>query len=98
MGLTIQPTANNVNYGKVISVKGGVVDVLFKKELPTINTLLRTGKNNEIVIEVLVQLSINCVRGIALTPTQGLSRGMKVESSNQLLMVGVSGVEFLIKK
>jgi F-type H+-transporting ATPase subunit beta len=77
------------NFGKVVSVRGGVVDVLFEKDLPSINTLLHTGKNNEIAIEILAQLDKNRVRGIALTPTQGLSRGMKVESNNLPLMVGV---------
>jgi F-type H+-transporting ATPase subunit beta len=78
-----------VNYGRVVSVRGGVVDVFFEKDLPSINILLHTGKNNEIVIEVLTQLDKNRVRGIALTPTQGLSRGMQVISNNKPLMVGV---------
>ncbi|MEO8762622.1 MAG: F0F1 ATP synthase subunit beta, partial [Bacteroidia bacterium] len=78
-----------VNYGKVVSVRGGVVDVFFEKDLPSINILLHTGKNNEIAIEVLTQLDENRVRGIALTPTQGLSRGMQVTSNNKPLMVGV---------
>ncbi len=78
-----------VNYGKVVSVRGGVVDVFFEKDLPSINILLHTGKDNEIAIEVLTQLDENRVRGIALTPTQGLSRGMQVISNNKPLMVGV---------
>ena len=39
------------------------------------------GKAGEIVIEILSQLDANHVRGIALTPTQGLARGMPVEVS-----------------
>ncbi len=85
--MTIQATPST--YGKVISVRGGVVDVFFEENLPSIHILLHTGKDNEIAIEVLTQLDENRVRCIALTPTQGLSRGMPVESTNQPLMVGV---------
>ncbi len=75
-------------------MRGGVVDIFFEKVLPSINTLLHTGKSNKISIEVLTQLDKNRVRGIALTPTEGLSRGMQVESTNGPLMVGV-GKEIL---
>ena len=43
--------------------------------------VLRAGAKNEIVIEVLAQLDARHVRGIALTPTQGLARGMAVEDT-----------------
>lgn len=66
------------NIGSVVSVRGSVVDVRFTEQLPPIYTLLRAGKNNEIAIEVLAQLDTQKVRGIALTPTQGLARGMPV--------------------
>ena len=38
-------------------------------------------RKNEIVIEVLAQRDARHVRGIALTPTQGLARGMAVEDT-----------------
>jgi F-type H+-transporting ATPase subunit beta len=69
------------NFGKVISVRGSVVDIYFEQNLPSIYTLLWTGKDGKIAIEVLTQLDSNSVRGIALTPTQGLSRGMIVTDS-----------------
>lgn len=64
--------------GTIISIRGSVIDVRFEDYLPPINSLLRTGKDNRIVIEVWAQLSTSTVRGIALTPTQGLARGMAV--------------------
>ncbi len=64
--------------GTITSVRGSVVDVRFKGYLPPINSLLRTGKDGKIVIEVWAQLSASAIRGIALTPTQGLARGMAV--------------------
>ena len=80
---------NSLTYGKIISVRGSVVDVAFENNLPSIYTLLHSGKNKEIAIEVLSQLDNHRVRGIALTPTQGLSRDMLVETSGKELMVPV---------
>lgn len=67
------------NRGAIISVRGSVVDVRFDQHLPPIYSLLRTGDGGRIVIEVQSQLDAHRVRGIALTPTQGLSRGMLIE-------------------
>ena len=67
------------NLGKVVSVRGSVVDIQFDAHLPPIYTLLRTGDQGRIAIEVLMQLDDHHVRGIALNPTQGLARGMVVE-------------------
>ena len=75
--------------GIILSVRGSVVDIRFEEGLPGINTMLRTGAEGEVVIEVLSQQSENVVRGISLTPTQGLSRGMPVEDSGQTLQVPV---------
>ena len=66
------------NLGAVASVRGSVVDVRFDGPLPPIYSVLRSGAKNEIVIEVLAQRDARHVRGIALTPTQGLARGMVV--------------------
>jgi len=69
------------NLGAVVSVRGSVVDIRFDEHLPPIYSLLYTGLKNEIVIEVLAQQDERHVRGIALTPTQGLARGMVVEDT-----------------
>ena len=70
MGAITTHTNNSLNYGKVISVRGSVVDVWFENKLPTIFTLLHTGEKKEIAIEVLSQIDSNRIRGIALTATQ----------------------------
>jgi F-type H+-transporting ATPase subunit beta len=64
--------------GAVVSVRGSVVDVRFDGHLPPIYSVLHAGAKNQIVIEVLSQRDARHVRGIALTPTQGLARGMAV--------------------
>jgi F-type H+/Na+-transporting ATPase subunit beta len=89
MSSEINDKNKEVNYGKVISIRGSVVDVFFETHLPSINALLHTGKDNKIVIEVLTQLDQQRIRGIALTPTQGLARGMRVESRGKELTVPV---------
>jgi F-type H+-transporting ATPase subunit beta len=70
-----------MNQGVVLSVRGSVVEMRFDRALPPIYALLRTGANREIVIEVQSQPAANSVRGIALTPTQGLARGMTVDDT-----------------
>src|SRR3990167_4163067 len=78
-----------VNSGIVVSVRGSVVDVRFDEQLPPIYSILRAGADNQIVIEVLAQRDARHVRGIALTPTQGLARGMVVQDSGGPLQAPV---------
>jgi F-type H+/Na+-transporting ATPase subunit beta len=68
------------NLGAVVSVRGSVVDVRFDADLPPIYSLLH-AQEGKVAIEVLAQLDAHCVRGIALTPTQGLARGAAVENT-----------------
>ncbi|MEP7266113.1 MAG: F0F1 ATP synthase subunit beta [Saprospiraceae bacterium] len=89
MGEIEKNITNSLDQGKIISVRGSVVDVQFENNLPPIYTVLHSGKNNEIIIEVLAHLNGHQVRGIALTPTQGLARGMFVENLGKQLRVPV---------
>jgi F-type H+-transporting ATPase subunit beta len=85
---------NAPHIGQVVSVRGSVVDVRFGENLPSIHSVLRAGTKNEIVIEVLAQIDAQQVRGIALTPTAGLARGMPVSDTKWPLKVPV-GKEIL---
>jgi len=89
MNTVLNQQTRKLTQGKITSVRGSVVDVWFESNLPPINTLLSTGEKKEILIEVLSQLDHSRVRCIALTPTQGLSRGMIAESQGQQLTVPV---------
>ncbi|GHA03666.1 F0F1 ATP synthase subunit beta [Oceanisphaera arctica] len=73
-----QDNKQDANTGVVVSVRGSVVDIRFDERLPPIYSLLRTGEQQHIQIEVLAQRDACHVRGIALTPTRGLARGMVV--------------------
>ena len=64
--------------GTVVSVRGSVVDVRFDGHLPPIHSMLHAGDNERVVIEVLAQRDAHHVRGIALTHTHCLERGMIV--------------------
>ncbi|HOM28209.1 MAG TPA: F0F1 ATP synthase subunit beta [Deltaproteobacteria bacterium] len=81
--------SEQVNRGTVVSVRGSVVDAWFPQRLPDIFNVLRTGDDNRIVIEVNTHLNANTVRGIALTPTQGLGRGAEVVDTGRFLEVPV---------
>ena len=84
-----RPDSTLVDLGVVTAVRGSVVDARFDTHLPPIHTLLRTGPDRQIFIEVFSQLDAHQVRGIALTATQGLARGMAVEASDKPLEVPV---------
>jgi F-type H+-transporting ATPase subunit beta len=73
----------------VISVRGSVVDVRFPPPLPVRNQALRTGPDDEMVLEVASLLDRERVRCIALTPTRGLARGMRVVDTGGPLQVPV---------
>ena len=75
-----------VNTGTVVSIRGSVIDVRFQDKLPEIHNQLTAGS---IVIEVLIHLTPEVVRGIALVPTQGLARGATVIDTGHPLMVPV---------
>ena len=78
---TMSDRGSPLSPGTVVSVRGSVVDVQFGKDLPPIYSVLRAGSDGKIVIEVMTQLDAHRVRGIALTPTQGLARGMAVQDT-----------------
>jgi len=89
VGAMTADSSVSVNVGRVVAVRGSVVDVLFEHRLPPIHSVLRAGADAQIVIEVLTQLDGRRVRGIALTPTQGLARGMPVEDTGNPLRAPV---------
>lgn len=74
--------------GRVVCIRGSVIDVKFEGPLPAVRTLLKAEKA-QILIEILSHLGPDRVRGISLSPTGGLSRGDVVESTNAPLLAPV---------
>ena len=78
---TFSAAADAHEVGTITSVRGSVVDIRFDGNLPPIYSVLHSGEDGKTVIEVLAQSDSHHVRGIALTPTQGLARGMAVQAT-----------------
>ncbi|WP_339459077.1 F0F1 ATP synthase subunit beta [Nodularia spumigena] len=78
-----------LNRGKVVSVRGSVIDVRFSQQLPDVYSRLVAGENQCVVMEVMTHLDAETVRGIALTPTSGLARGSVVINTGHPLQVPV---------
>ena len=75
--------------GRVVAVRGNVVDVRFAPPAPARYQALRTGDDARIVLEVASHLAPDTVRCIALTPTRGLARGSAVADTGGMLEVPV---------
>jgi F-type H+/Na+-transporting ATPase subunit beta len=77
------------NRGRVVAVRGNIVDVAFAERLPVPQQALRTGAAQEIVLEVQTHLDTHTVRSVALTATRGLARGAEVIDTGHVLDVPV---------
>jgi F-type H+-transporting ATPase subunit beta len=88
------------NIGKIVQIVGPAVDVEFEPgALPAINNALEIrGKAQEEsifsyserqVLEVAQHLGESRVRAVAMSPTEGLTRGMAVEDTGQPIMIPV---------
>ncbi|MEL7502276.1 MAG: F0F1 ATP synthase subunit beta [Cyanobacteria bacterium J06554_6] len=73
--------------GTVMAVRGSVVDMHFPQTLPALLTQVVTGTGT--AIELITYLSAHQARGIALTSTDGIARGMPVTETHQPLQVPV---------
>jgi F-type H+/Na+-transporting ATPase subunit beta len=84
------------NVGKIVEIRGVVVDAVFHEELPAIFHALRIQvPENEgrpavdIIAEVQQHLGNDRVRAVAMDSTDGLARGMDVEDSGGPISVPV---------
>lgn len=80
--------------GIIIRVIGPVVDVRFPKELPAIHEALTIdlGKNGKLTLEVAFSIGDSEVKTLAMGPTDGLKRGMKVVRTKSSIKVPVGSV------
>jgi ATP synthase, F1 beta subunit len=82
----------NKNEGLITQIIGPVIDVEFQQgELPEIyNALKITCEDGHVVIaEVQQMLGSNRVRTVAMSSTDGLKRGMKVENTGEPIKIPV---------
>ena len=79
-------------YGYVVQAVGPIIDVQFKEgELPSILTCLIVEKddNNTLTLEVEQHIGDDTVRCVAMGPTEGIVRGMKVLNTKNPICVPV---------
>jgi F-type H+-transporting ATPase subunit beta len=78
------------NVGKVIEIKGVVIDAAFSENLPEIYTALRiVGPDGEVIAEVQQHLGDDRVRAVAMDSTDGIPRGVDVIDTGQPITVPV---------
>jgi F-type H+/Na+-transporting ATPase subunit beta len=93
----LRPTEEKkVNFGKVVQVIGPVLDVEFESEhLPELYNALRireksdAGAEIDVVVEVQQHIGRNQVRAVAMSSTDAVVRGMKVEDTGGPITVPV---------
>jgi len=79
--------------GKIKRIIGPVVDVTFEGDVPDIYSTLIVNNNGKIVVlEVEQHIGENTVRAVAMSSTDGLSRGMEVTDKGVTISVPVGGV------
>jgi F-type H+/Na+-transporting ATPase subunit beta len=88
--------AKKVNFGKVVQVIGPVLDVEFESEhLPELYNALRireksdAGAEIDVVVEVQQHIGRNQVRAVAMSSTDAVVRGMRVEDTGGPITVPV---------
>src|SRR3954462_1236100 len=81
------------NVGKVIEIRGVVIDAVFPDQLPEINTALRIalpdGKG-DLIAEVQQHLGDDRVRAVAMDATDGIPRGVDVVDTGAPITVPVA--------
>ena len=83
------------NVGKVIEIKGVVIDALFTESLPEINTALEIavpsedGEDGVLIAEVQQHLGDDRVRAVAMDSTDGIPRGVEVVDTGAPITVPV---------
>jgi F-type H+-transporting ATPase subunit beta len=87
--------SDSTNTGRIIEIKGVVIDAVFPDSLPEINTALRIdvpgedGTTRALIAEVQQLLGDDRVRAVAMDSTDGLSRGTVVVDTGGPITVPV---------
>ena len=77
--------------GTVIAVNDNVVDLRFSDHLPAIRNQIRTeDRDPTVIVEVLQHTSDHTVRCVAMTPTEGLQRGVAMTDTGSPITIPLS--------
>ncbi len=78
------------NVGKIVEIKGVVIDAVFPDSLPAIYAALQiTTEHGPVIAEVQQHLGDNRVRAVAMDSTDGLARGAEVVDTGASITVPV---------
>jgi F-type H+-transporting ATPase subunit beta len=79
------------NIGRIVEIKGVVIDAVFPDRLPDIYAALQipTEGGHSIVAEVQQHLGDNRVRAVAMDATDGIARGTEVIDTGASISVPV---------
>jgi F-type H+-transporting ATPase subunit beta len=85
---------NGKNTGKIVEIKGVVLDAVFADKLPEINHAVsievpQEGGTRELIAEVQQHLGDDRVRAVAMDSTDGLARGVEVVDTEGPISVPV---------
>ena len=86
---------NGGNNGRIVEIKGVVLDAVFPAGLPEINHALSIqvpvegGGTTELIAEVQQHLGDDRVRAVAMDTTDGLARGAEVVDTGEPISVPV---------
>ncbi|HEV2591524.1 MAG TPA: F0F1 ATP synthase subunit beta, partial [Gaiellaceae bacterium] len=82
------------NTGKLLEIKGVVVDAVFPDQLPSIYSALRITRpdGEDLIAEVQQHLGDDRVRAVAMDATDGIPRGAKVVDTGKPISVPVGDV------
>ncbi len=88
------------NVGKIVEIKGVVVDAVFPDRLPEITNALRIamtdadgGSGRDLIAEVQQHLGDDRVRAVAMDSTDGLARGADVVDTGAAISVPVGAAD-----
>lgn len=77
------------NIGRIVSIKGSVIEVEFENALPGLRNLMKAVNNQSVFIEVFEYIDLRKVKGIALMPAEGVKVGELIEDLGHGLEVPV---------
>jgi F-type H+/Na+-transporting ATPase subunit beta len=81
---------NERNVGKIVEIRGVVIDAVFPDDLPQIYSALRISVDGrELIAEVQQHLGDDRVRAVAMDSTDGLARGLEVQDTGGPISVPV---------
>ncbi len=76
-------------YGIITTIKGGVAEIMFEKNIPPIHSMLES-EMEKTLFEVVERKNLKTIRAIALSSTEKVERGEKIFTINKKISVSLN--------